>query len=133
MPPPAQAAVLVETDDTGLTLRTHDYETAVSITVPDATTTQTGASLLPLAQLKKAIGRDGRRRDQGDRSPHHAHPGRRPPDHRAPHGPVNTIPVGEFAPAPNPAPVAAHLDASTSTASSSACSPQRAPTRPSPP
>lgn len=108
---PAQAAVLVETTGTGLTLRTHDYETAVSITVPDATTTQTGTSLIPLAQLKKAMAAmvAGETKATAARTTVTLAGDLLITEHLS--VPVNAIPVGEFAPAPEPAPIAAHLDA----------------------
>lgn len=108
---PAQHAVLIEADDTGLTLRTHDWETAVSITVPTATVTQTGASLLPLAQLTKAMKAmvAGETKATATRTTVTLAGDLLSTDHLT--VPVAALPVGEFAPAKKPAPIAAHLDA----------------------
>ncbi|MFG3142755.1 hypothetical protein ACGFZA_41945 [Streptomyces sp. NPDC048211] len=110
-PTPAQTGVLIEADDTGLTLRTHDYETAVSITVPDATVTQTGASLLPLAQLRKAMAAmiAGETKTTAARTTVTLNGDLLTTDHLT--VPITALPVGEFVPAPKPAPVAAHVDA----------------------
>ncbi|MEV2262796.1 DNA polymerase III subunit beta [Streptomyces anulatus] len=118
-PTPAQHCVLIETDDTGLTLRTHDYETAVSITipvsapgtVPATVLTQTGASLLPLTQLKKAMAAmvAGETKATATRTTITLDGDLLITDHLA--VPVTALPVGEFVPAHKPAPIAAHLDA----------------------
>ncbi|MFC9035413.1 DNA polymerase III subunit beta family protein [Streptomyces arboris] len=110
-PTPAQTGVLIEADDTGLTLRTHDYETAVSITVPDATVTRTGTSLLPLAQLKKAMAAmvAGETKATATRTTVTLAGDLLTTDHLT--VPVEALPVGDFVPAHQPAPTAAHLDA----------------------
>ncbi|MFJ4888298.1 hypothetical protein [Streptomyces sp. NPDC088731] len=107
---PAQAGVLIETDDTGLTLRTNDFETVVSITVPEATTTQTGASLLPLAQLRKAMAAmvAGETKATAARTTVTLAGDLLITDHLT--VPITAIPVPEFAFAPKPAPVAVTLD-----------------------
>ncbi|MFD8956549.1 hypothetical protein ACFXKH_35805 [Streptomyces caelestis] len=118
-PTPAQHCVLIETDYTGLTLRTHDYETAVSITIPASAPgtvpatvlTQTGASLLPLTQLKKAMAAmvAGETKATATRTTITLDGDLLITDHLA--VPVTALPVGEFVPAHKPAPIAAHLDA----------------------
>ncbi|MEV5259916.1 hypothetical protein AB0L02_17900 [Streptomyces anulatus] len=110
-PNPAQSAVLIEADDTGLTLRTHDYETAVSITVPTATVTRAGASLLPLAQLTKSLKAmvAGETKATAARTTITLAGDLLTTDHLT--VPVTGLPVGEFVPAHKPATVAAHLDA----------------------
>ncbi|MEW2313446.1 DNA polymerase III subunit beta [Streptomyces sp. NPDC006864] len=108
---PAQSAVLIEADDTGLTLRTHDWETAVSITVPTATVTRTGASLLPLAPLTKSLKAmmAGETKATAARTTVTLAGDLLATDHLT--VPLAALPVGEFAPAPKPAQIAAHLDA----------------------
>lgn len=108
---PTQHGVLIEADDTGLTLRTHDWETAVSITVPDATVTQAGASLLPLAQLKRAMAAmvAGETKTTAARTTVVLTGDLLSTDHLT--VPIEPFPVGEFAPAEKSAPIAAHLDA----------------------
>ncbi|MFF7492803.1 DNA polymerase III subunit beta family protein [Streptomyces rubiginosohelvolus] len=108
---PAQSAVLIEADDTGLTLRTHDWETAVSVTVPTASVTQPGASLLPLAQLTKSLKAmmAGETKATAARTTVTLAGDLLATDHLT--VPVAALPVGEFTPAKQPAPVAAHLDA----------------------
>nr|WP_030089279.1 DNA polymerase III subunit beta [Streptomyces baarnensis] len=108
---PAQHGVLIEADDTGLTLRTHDWETAVSITVPDATVTRAGASLLPLAQLTKSLKAmvAGETKATAARTTVTLAGDLLSTDHLT--VPVAALPVGEFAPATKPAPIAAHLGA----------------------
>ncbi|MFH8760598.1 DNA polymerase III subunit beta family protein [Streptomyces atroolivaceus] len=110
-PTPAQSCVLIEADDTGLTLRTHDWETAVSVTVPDATVTRAGASLLPLAQLKKTLTAmvAGETKATAARTTVTLAGDLLTTDHLT--VPVTALPVGDFAPAKKPAPTAAHLDA----------------------
>lgn len=108
---PAQHAVLIEADDTGLTLRTHDWETAVSITVPTATVTQPGASLLPLAQLTKSLKAmmAGETKATAARTTVTLAGDLLTTDHLT--VPLAALPIGEFTPAKAPAPIAAHLDA----------------------
>ncbi|MFE3519685.1 hypothetical protein [Streptomyces sp. NPDC059166] len=108
---PAQTGVLIEADDTGLTLRTNDWETAVSITVPTATVTQAGASLLPLAQLTKAMKAmvAGETKATAARTPVTLAGDLLSTDHLT--VPIESFPVSEFAPAKKPAPLAAHIDA----------------------
>ncbi|WP_331728761.1 DNA polymerase III subunit beta [Streptomyces anulatus] len=108
---PAQHGVLIEADDTGLTLRTHDWETAVSVTVPNATVTRAGASLLPLAQLTKAMKAmvAGETKATAIRTTVTLAGDLLSTDHLT--VPVAALPVGEFVPAHQPAPPAAHLDA----------------------
>ncbi|MEU4032423.1 DNA polymerase III subunit beta [Streptomyces anulatus] len=108
---PAQHGVLIEADDTGLTLRTHDYETAVSVTMPNATVTRTGASLIPLAQLTKAMKAmvAGETKATAERTTVTLAGDLLSTDHLT--VPVAALPVGEFVPAHQPAPTAAHLDA----------------------
>ncbi|WP_327436631.1 MULTISPECIES: DNA polymerase III subunit beta [unclassified Streptomyces] len=108
---PAQSSVLIEADDTGLTLRTHDWETAVSVTMPTATVTRAGASLLPLAQLKKTLTAmvAGETKATAARTTVTLAGDLLTTDHLT--VPVAALPVGEFAPASKPARTAAHLDA----------------------
>ncbi|MGQ4733351.1 DNA polymerase III subunit beta family protein [Streptomyces sp. Ju416(a)] len=108
---PAQHGVLIEADDTGLTLRTHDWETAVSITVPTATVTRTGASLLPLDQLTKSLKAmvAGETKATAARTTVTLAGDLLATDDLT--VPLAALPVGEFTPARKPAPVAAHLDA----------------------
>ncbi|KAB2587574.1 DNA polymerase III subunit beta family protein [Streptomyces arboris] len=108
---PAQHGVLIEADDTGLTLRTHDWETAVSITVPTATVTQAGASLLTLAQLTKSLKAmvAGETKATAARTTVTLAGDLLSTDHLT--VPVNALPVADFAPAKTPEPIAAHLDA----------------------
>ncbi|MDX5578546.1 hypothetical protein PV779_66975, partial [Streptomyces sp. ID01-9D] len=110
-PTPAQSSVLIEADDTGLTLRTHDYETAVSITLPTATVTRAGTSLLPLAQLTKSLKAmvAGETKATAARTTVTLDGDLLSTDHLT--VPLAALPVGEFAPATKPAPPAAHLDA----------------------
>ncbi|MFJ8848368.1 hypothetical protein ACIRFF_36405 [Streptomyces cyaneofuscatus] len=108
---PTQYGVLIEADDTRLTLRTHDWETAVSITVPNATVTRAGASLLQLAQLKKAMAAmvAGETKATATRTTVTLAGDLLSTAHLT--VPVTAFPVDEFAPATKPAPIAAHLDA----------------------
>ncbi|WP_367540387.1 DNA polymerase III subunit beta [Streptomyces globisporus] len=108
---PAQHGVLIEADDTGLTLRTHDWETAVSVTVPTATVTRAGASLFPLAQLTKSLKAmmAGETKATAARTTVTLAGDLLSTDDLT--VPLRALPVGEFAPARKPAPVAAHLDA----------------------
>ncbi|MFD8406032.1 hypothetical protein ACFV1G_15300 [Streptomyces anulatus] len=108
---PAQHGVLIEADDTGLTLRTHDYETAVSVTVPTATVTRAGTSLLPLAQLTKAMKAmvAGETKATAARTTITLAGDFLSTDYLT--VPLAALPVGEFAPAHKPAPPAAHIDA----------------------
>ncbi|MFD6585243.1 hypothetical protein ACFWOK_33740 [Streptomyces sindenensis] len=108
---PAQHGVLIEADDTGLTLRTHDWETAVSVTVPTATVTRAGASLLPLDQLTKALKAmvAGETKATAARTTVTLAGDLLTTDHLT--VPLRALPVGEFAPAKKPAQIAAHLDA----------------------
>ncbi|MFI8200999.1 hypothetical protein ACIF6K_31505 [Streptomyces sp. NPDC085942] len=108
---PAQECVLIEADTEGLTLRTHDWETAVSVEVPAATVTRTGASLLPLVQLKRALAAmvAGETKATAARTTITLAGDLLITDHLI--VPVDPHPVGEFTPAPMPAPVAATVDA----------------------
>ncbi|MGW4221482.1 DNA polymerase III subunit beta family protein [Streptomyces bacillaris] len=108
---PATACVLIEADESGLTLRTHDWETAVSSTVPEATVTQHGASLLPLDQLRKALTAmvAGETKTTAARTTVTLDGDLLATEHLT--VPLEALPVGEFIPAPTPAPVAAHMDA----------------------
>ncbi|MET9097191.1 DNA polymerase III subunit beta [Streptomyces cyaneofuscatus] len=108
---PAQHGVLIEADDTGLTLRTHDWETAVSVTVPTATVTRAGASLIPLAQLTKTMKAmvTGETKATAARTTITLAGDLLTTDHLT--VPVAALPVGEFTPAHKPAQIAAHLDA----------------------
>ncbi len=108
---PAQHGVLIEADDTGLTLRTHDWETAVSVTVPAATVTRAGASLLPLAPLTKAMKAmiAGETKATAARTTVTLAGDLLSTDHLT--VPLRALPVGEFTPAKTPAQIAAHLDA----------------------
>ncbi|MGW4629732.1 DNA polymerase III subunit beta family protein [Streptomyces rubiginosohelvolus] len=108
---PAQHGVLIEADDTGLTLRTHDWETAVSVTVPAATVTRAGASLLPLAPLTKSLKAmmAGETKATATRTTVTLAGDLLSTDHLT--VPLRALPVGEFTPAKTPAQIAAHLDA----------------------
>ncbi|MEU5373803.1 hypothetical protein ABZ362_33390 [Streptomyces sp. NPDC005951] len=108
---PAQHGVLIEADETGLTLRTHDWETAVSVTVPTATVTGAGASLIPLAQLTKSLKAmvAGETKATAARTTVTLAGDLLSTDHLT--VPLRALPVGEFAPARKPAQIAAHLDA----------------------
>ncbi|MEU3071438.1 DNA polymerase III subunit beta [Streptomyces sp. NPDC006906] len=108
---PAQHGVLIEADDTGLTLRTHDWETAVSVTVPTATVTRAGASLLPLAPLTKSLKAmmAGETKATAARTTVTLAGDLLTTDHLT--VPLAALPVGDFAPATKSAPIAAHLDA----------------------
>ncbi|MFJ6239558.1 hypothetical protein ACIQH0_36360 [Streptomyces griseus] len=108
---PAQHGVLIEADDTGLTLRTHDWETAVSVTVPTATVTRAGTSLLPLAPLTKSLKAmvTGETKATAARTTVTLAGDLLSTDHLT--VPLRALPVGEFTPAKAPAQIAAHLDA----------------------
>ncbi|MBD3549980.1 DNA polymerase III subunit beta [Streptomyces sp. JV180] len=108
---PAQECVLVEADTEGLTLRTYDWETAVSVEVPAATVTRTGASLLPLVQLKRALAAmvAGETKAAAARTTITLAGDLLITDHLT--VPLDPHPVGEYTPAPMPAPIAATVDA----------------------
>ncbi|MGV0101266.1 DNA polymerase III subunit beta family protein, partial [Streptomyces californicus] len=108
---PAQECVLVEADTEGLTLRSYDWETAVSVEVPAATVTRTGSSLLPLVQLKRALAAmvAGETKAAAARTTITLAGDLLITDHLT--VPLDPHPVGEYTPAPMPAPIAATVDA----------------------